>query len=81
MLEQVKKHIAISQMNGKRFENWKIIIALEPLDFYTVYLFRSGKYGINIEKNDCVYCDTLKSTVENLYDNAIKAHNNGFINI
>jgi hypothetical protein len=75
------------RVNGKRGANWRMMIAYEPDDTYSVYLWRraypkeeeKGLRGVVLESADDVYCDTIKSVVEQMYDRAIKEHNDGFI--
>lgn len=77
------------QVNGKRGQGWRIIIAVEPCDTYTVRLWRKakpsevreGKLGVVMTEIEDVYCDTLKQVVEKVYDDAIREHNGGFINL
>jgi len=73
-------------VNGKRGELWKMLVAYEPDDTYSVWIWRNksdipGKIGSVIEVARDVYCDGLKGTVEHMYDKAIKTHNQGFINV
>jgi hypothetical protein len=75
------------KVNGKRGANWRMMIAYEPDDTYSVYLWRraypkdeeKGLRGNVIDVLNDVYCDTLKGVVEQMYDRAIKEHNDGFI--
>lgn len=81
------------RVNGKRGENWTIIVAYEPDDTYSVYLWRRVRYttaqllrdpentriGEVIAEHHDVYCDELKRIVEQTYDNSIKTFNQGFI--
>jgi hypothetical protein len=77
------------QVNGKRGQNWKIIVALEPNDTYTARLWRKanaaearqGKIGVIIGEASDVYCDTLQGTVEEMYDAAIREFCGGLITI
>ena len=77
------------KVNGKCGKNWTIIVSLEGSDTYTVRLWQSttpkkrrqGIYGEILDERDDVYCDELKGVVERMYDNAIKKHNGGVINI
>jgi len=73
-------------VNGKRGEGWKVIVAYEPDDTYTVWLWKrirrpryTGQVGEVIGEIRNVYCDQLKSTVEEMYDGAIKERCGGFI--
>jgi hypothetical protein len=75
------------RVNGKRGAGWRMMIAYEPDDTYSVYLWRrakpteekAGRRGVVIGSYDDVYCDMLKEVVEQMYDRAIKEHNDGFI--
>jgi hypothetical protein len=75
------------RVNGKRRQHWTMLIAYEPDDTYTVYLWRRpsrtqlihGIAGLILDQCDQVYCDTLRSTVEQMYDRAIRKYCNGFI--
>src|ERR1044072_5680694 len=75
------------RVNGKRGQNWTMLVAYEPNDTYSVWLWRkgapseqaAGKYGVVLATRDDVYCDTLKETVERMYDEAIRKHCRGFI--
>ncbi len=75
------------KVNGKRGAGWHMMIAYEPDDTYSVYLWRraypneeaKGLRGVVLNQCDDVYCDTLKEVVEKMYDRAIKEHNDGFI--
>ncbi|HOW68823.1 MAG TPA: hypothetical protein P5186_29385 [Candidatus Paceibacterota bacterium] len=71
------------QVNGKRGKAWTLIIAYEPDDTYTVWLIeghreRSAESMVLARVED-VYCDTLQSVIESVYDRAIQEHNDGFI--
>lgn len=73
-------------VNGKRGETWKMVVAYEPDDTYSVWIWTNksavpGRMGAVIEHRDDVYCDGLKDTVEHMYDQAIKERNQGFIPI
>lgn len=76
-------------VNGKRGQAWAEIVCYEPDDTYSVYLLRKankkekeqGKIAVVLDYKEDVYCDGLQSTIENMYDSAIKKYNNGFINI
>lgn len=70
-------------VNGKPGRSWMLIIAYEPDDTYTVWLVeghanRKPDTMVLACRRD-VYCDMLQSTIEAVYDEAIVAHNNGFI--
>lgn len=70
-------------VNGKPGKSWMLMIAYEPDDTYTVWLVeghaqRKADSMVLACRRD-VYCDTLQSTIEAVYDEAIVAHNNGFI--
>jgi hypothetical protein len=70
-------------VNGKRGHRWTLVIAYEANDTYTVWLVE-GHRG---RKPDTmvlacvreVFCDTLRGTIEAVYDRAIREHNQGFI--
>jgi len=77
-------------VNVKRGQVWRVIVAYEPNDTYTVRLwrmfgaqkmFKTGKVGEVLYEFGEVYCDNLKSVVESTYDQAINKYNNGFINL
>jgi hypothetical protein len=68
------------KVNGGN-RGWRMAITVEPDDTYTVRLIAvRGKAKLLDEKTN-VYCDNLKNIVEDMYDNAIKNHCNGFITI
>jgi hypothetical protein len=77
------------RVNGRRKQDWRIMVAYEPSDTYTVYLWRTAKpteeraglRGVVINRLDDVYGEDLKGVVEQMYDRAIKEHNGGFIPI
>lgn len=77
----------VFHVNGKRGQNWRFIVSLEPSDTYTVRLWRSataaeqakGLRGVLLEEKDDIYCDTLQECVEGMYDRAIAKHCDGFI--
>lgn len=60
-----------------------IIIAIQPLDTYTVWLWRekADRTGEILERQDEVYCDDLQQVVERMYDAYIKTHQKGFIDL
>lgn len=72
-------------------KNWKMVVALEiGDDEYTVYLWKpsttkemleSGKAGEVIDSRDRVQWEELQSTIEEIYDRAIKKYQGGFIEI
>jgi hypothetical protein len=71
------------RVNGKRGRDWRLIVAYEPNDTYTVWLVE-GHTGRRPESmvlacQRDVYCDTLQSVIEDTYDQAISDHNRGFI--
>lgn len=71
-------------VNGKPGELWKMVVAYEPDDSYSVWLWTNkssvpGKMGEVIEHREDIYCDNLKQCVEAMYDRAIQARNQGFI--
>ena len=77
------------RVNGKRGQQWTMIVVYEPNDTYSVWLWRllhwrerlTGKVGEVISHQDDVYCDMLQEVVEHMYDRAIQKHNQGFINV
>jgi len=77
----------IFAVNGKRGEQWHMIVAYEPSDCYTVWLVRratptewtAGQRGAILDHARDVYCDQLQSVIEAMYDAAIAKHCQGFI--
>jgi hypothetical protein len=74
------------KVNGKRGQGWTMIVAYEADDTYTVWLWKrirrpryTGQVGEVLAEHRGVYCDQLKSTVEQTYDEAIRQHCGGFI--
>jgi len=71
------------RVNGRRGRNWKVVIAYEPDDTYTVWLVEGHKQreasSMVLACHRDVYCDTLQSVIEATYDAAIREHNQGFI--
>lgn len=75
------------RVNGKQRQHWTMLVAYEPDDTYSVYLWRKatpgeqkrGIYGAVLDRCDDVYWEDLKDVVEGMYDSAIKEHNGGFI--
>jgi hypothetical protein len=70
-------------VNGKRGRAWTLIIAHEPNDTSTVWLFE-GHQGRQADSmvlahHEDVYCDMLQAVIEQTYDRAIQEHNRGFI--
>ena len=71
------------RVNGKRGRRWTLIVAYEPNDTYTVWLVEghrgrvAGSMVLACDRD--VYCDTLQSVIEAVYDRAIREHNGGFI--
>jgi len=70
-------------VNGKRGHRWTLVVAYEPNDTYTVWLVE-GRWErkpdtmvLACERE--VFCDTLRGTIEAVYDRAIREHNQGFI--
>ena len=71
------------KVNGKPGRSWSLIITYEPDDTYAVWLVeghakRKAESMVLACHRD-VYCDTLKTTIECAYDEAINEHNGGFI--
>ena len=77
------------KVNGKRGRNWTVIVSLEFSDTYTVRLWQSatpkkraeGIVGEILDTRTDVHCEELQEVVEQMYDEAIKKHNGGFIKI
>jgi hypothetical protein len=71
------------RVNGKRGCDWTLIIAYEPDDTYTIWLVEGhpGRQSDSmvLTHQEDVYCDTLQSAIEAIYDHAIQEHNGGFI--
>ena len=72
------------RVNGKPGRRWTLVIAYEPDDTYTVWLIegrrrRQLSSSIVLACDRDVYCDTLQSVIEAVYDRAIREHNSGFI--
>jgi hypothetical protein len=77
-------------VNVKRNQTWKMIVAYEPSDTYTVYMVKcygaatAAKKGrlseIKATAPD-VYCDQLQAIVEGVYDDIIQEVNGGWIPI
>lgn len=60
------------------------IIAIQPGDTYTVWFWRrrdQGPVGEILKRYDDVYCDNLQQVVEETYDEYIKEHQKGWIDI
>jgi hypothetical protein len=76
-------------VNGRRGQNWRMLVVYEPDDTYSVWLGRrakptekrEGKHFVVLDHREDVYCDVLQETVEHMYDKAIKKHNGGWINL
>lgn len=67
-------------VNGKIGYRWMIKITLHPSDTYIVELLVSlGSSLRTLDKLHNVYCDDLKTVVEQMYDEAIRKHNKGII--
>ena len=70
-------------VNGKRGHAWTLIVAYEPDDTYSVWLVEGhagrqpGSMVLACQRD--VYCDTLQGVIEQVYDRAIREHNEGFI--
>jgi hypothetical protein len=71
------------RVNGKRGRAWTLIVAYEPTDVYTVWLVEGHRDRKPSEMvlacHRDVYCDTMQGVIEATYDEAIRAHNHGFI--
>src|SRR3989442_1781621 len=62
-------------VNGKPGYKWMLKITLDFSDTYIVELLASrGDETKLLDRKDWVYCDELKSVVEQMYDKAIKKH-------
>lgn len=67
-------------VNGKPGYKWIVKITLHPSDTYIVELLAFRGKGVKqLAHQENVYCDELKTVVEQMYDNAIKEHNRGCI--
>lgn len=67
-------------VNGKPGYRWMVKITLDFSDTYIVELLASrGSSLKTLAKQHNVYCDELKSVVEQMYDGGIKEHNKGTI--
>lgn len=75
-------------VNVKRNQTWKMVVAYEPCDTYTVYLLKihgpmtaakTGKLAVLVDSADDVYCDNLQRVAEGMYDDLIERVNGGFI--
>lgn len=79
----------IMQVNGKRGAGWRIIVSYELSDTYTVRLWRKATpteekkdiFGVVLYTEEDVYCDMLQNIIEQMYDQAIREHNKGFVPI
>ena len=75
------------KVNGTPDRDWTIIVSYEADDTYTVYLWQAcigsdaeaGKFGEVIAKREMVFCMDLQRVVEEMYNDAIRTHNGGFI--
>lgn len=71
------------KVNGKRDEEWHMVVTYEPDDTYSVWLVRGDakRQGTDtvIACHRDVYCDNLKDVIENAYDQAINDRCGGFI--
>ncbi len=71
------------RVNGKPRKVWTVLIAYEPNDTYTVWLYEAkGGRTADSMVLAChreVYNDMLKEVIEQTYDQAIQTHNAGFI--
>lgn len=75
-------------VNMGKGSQWKMIVAYQPSDTYSVFLWRgfrgekaakTGKMGEAVTKIHDVYADELQHTVESVYDDAIKKYKGVFI--
>jgi hypothetical protein len=77
------------KVNGRRGQDWRILISYEPDDTYSVYLSRKAKiketreglFRVILDSASDVYCSELQRMIEVMYDKAIKEYNDGFIPI
>jgi len=71
------------RVNGKPRKVWTLLIAYEPNDTYTVWLYEAhaGRTADSmvLACHREVYNDMLKEVIEQTYDQAIQTHNAGFI--
>jgi hypothetical protein len=67
------------RVNWKRGKAWTLIIAYEPDDTYTVWLVEGHQQrqpeSMVLACQEDVYCDTLQTVIEAIYDQAIWKHN------
>lgn len=63
-------------VNGKPGQGWKMVVGIVN-DEYTVSLI--DKTGLVLASAEGIYCENLCGVVCGMYDDAIKAHNQGFI--
>jgi len=68
--------------NGKRGEVWTFFVSYEPDDTFTVRLLSRRGMSVKMlaERRD-IYNSELQGTVEDVYDDAIKTHCDGFITL
>ena len=78
------------EVNVTKGTTWKMFIALEPNDTYTVRLWKSFRqslktpnkpFGEVVEEQEAVYADSLAPVIRAMYDRALQKYNNGFFNI
>lgn len=72
------------RVNGKPGENWRMTVAYEPDDTYTVWLLRDAlrrQLSVShvLASMDQVSSEDLQHAVESLYDKAIKATEGDFV--
>lgn len=72
------------QVNGPAGQNWTMVVAYEPDDTYSVWLWRTAqergdKRGEILLQAHDVYGDALQPVIEAMYDQMIKKHCGGFI--
>lgn len=76
---RLKYEVGLSfRVNGKPGQNWRMTIAYEPDDTYTVWLIRDAARQQSVSSQvlvaeDQVNSDDLQHAVESIYDEAIKA--------
>lgn len=72
------------RVNGPPGQGWRFVVAYEPDDVYSVWLWRlaqtrGDKRGEVLAVARDVYADALRRVVECMYDDAIQKHCLGFI--
>lgn len=81
----LKYEVGLSfRVNGKTGEDWRMTVAYEPDDTYTVWLLRDAARRQRpapevLASMDRVNSDDLQHAVESMYDKAIKAFDREFV--